>query len=179
MAYKFVDIVSGNGSVPTQIKVAYEEKIQNAQLNFLVEHVGKKVLASDLVSQFAHSTKSRMLNIAFRNRVSLAPRAIPFAGIAVSLAVTGLEIAEVCDHLKELRDFKLAFSIDDYEEDNFEMVCGMPIPTLNELTQDIFLNANNIMIEMKASLPELSDVSPPQRWEELKGFFGANESINP
>ena len=71
-----------------------------------------------------------------RNVTSLFPRALPMAGIPVSVAVTALDVSDACDTLRDLNAMSEAMGEEKHDDSK---VCGVRTPTVQELLKSISL----------------------------------------
>lgn len=69
-----------------------------------------------------------------RNVTSLFPRAVPMGGIAVSLAMTALDVNDACDTLRDLNVMNQAMGEEKHDDSK---VCGVRVPNIQDLMRSI------------------------------------------
>jgi len=107
-------------------------RLERENLVFRQKHMARaakiRVISGRIVRR---SVRTATLNVS-----SLPAEAVPFVGIATVLAVTAVDVKDACDTISDLDEILAEFE----EEGGMgekEKVCGMEIPTLNEIKEKI------------------------------------------
>lgn len=126
-------------------------KTRNASLaraaaNPKVRYRGRMVPVARAVGDTSRRASVRVMNAARRNILTMPGEALPVFGIAVVAAATAWELRDTCALMKELHELDLAFNpqaaIDGTE------VCGLKVPTTDELTAGVLTRASAIKERM-------------------------------
>ena len=96
-------------------------------------HMFKLAALQNAARLAAVSVAQRVAFSAKRGVTSLAPRLTPVAGIALSLAVTSLDVKDACESIRELNSLNKEVG----ERPHDEAVCWLSMPTQAELRRRI------------------------------------------
>lgn len=82
------------------------------------------------VSRFSGQLTPRMAKLVGRNVSSLAAEAVPMAGIAVLVTVTGWDVYDACQTMKDLNQLNENLDLPHVGD---AAVCGVHVPTVDEI----------------------------------------------
>lgn len=88
-------------------------------------------------TRVVRSLKARTKRVAAANAGSAVGESIPVYGIAIIAAATGYELKAGCESMKELHELDLAINPESAEENVRDYVCGLKMPTKEELWQTV------------------------------------------
>ncbi|MGB5066923.1 MAG: hypothetical protein WBO29_06045 [Albidovulum sp.] len=113
-------------------------RVENSKLRVNgpdVNFHGKTRTMRSVVEETTSIVKKRTAKVAAANIGSMAGESIPFWGIAVVVGATTYEVASACDTMKDMQNLTTALSPGDTMLDDTDVshVCGMAVPTLQEL----------------------------------------------
>ena len=97
---------------------------------------------------------------------------IPFVGVGVGVAVTGYELKDGCDNLKDLRALELALNPTLDESDEQRRVCGTVPPTREEVIAKVRSAPGEVWEGAKQYVPELPEVDFGGAWASGLGMAG-------
>ena len=127
-----------------------------------VTYRGQKKLLSEAVEDTVTRVSRRTTTAAVRNAGSVFAEAIPFAGIAVVVGVTAWDLRDSCETIKDLQAFNLAFNPLAEESRDKSEVCGLTVPTSDEVWAVVKSSPSSAWEGAKQHVPELPDLSLPQ-----------------
>jgi hypothetical protein len=103
-----------------------------------------------------------------RNASSVVAEAIPYLGIAAMLGVTGYDLKDSCDTIKDLHTLDVALdSTRQFGQDETE-VCGLRVPTKEEVWQSVKDNSSEAWIAAGRYVPNLPEFELPTWWRVLR-----------
>ena len=98
---------------------------------------GKKRALKSVAEEVTGSVSRRTAKVAATNVGSMAGEGIPFWGIAVIVASTTVEAAAACDTMRDMHDLQKALDPGAVVDDGASEVCGMRIPTQDEIWEAV------------------------------------------
>lgn len=101
--------------------------------NGLVDFRGTRVALREAVAQTADGVSDRASRSASREMASMAGEALPYVGAAVIIGVTALEIADLCQTIRDMNELKRTFNPDLAPSEDQLTVCSMAVPSRQEL----------------------------------------------
>lgn len=128
-------------------------KAENARLqaDAKVVYRGKYRTVRDATQEYAELTARRMYRLAATNIGSMAGEAIPYVGAAVVVSATAYEVAETCGMMTDMHEFTAAMKVERKIDEN--IVCGLDVPTLAELVEQVKGSNEEILFELPNLLP--------------------------
>ena len=97
------------------------------------------------------------------------PEAIPVAGIAVNIVLTGLDIKDACATMRDMKDLNALFDPDENAVDESD-VCGVTVPSVSEVMAKIKSSPeddyNKLNDDWNLNLPS---------WEDATKLFKGND----
>ena len=126
-----------------------------------VPYRGQRRLLSEAVEDTATRVSRRTVSGAARNAGSVVAEAIPFAGIAVLLGVTAWDLKDSCDTMKDLHELEKAFNPGATSTPETEKVCGLKVPTKDEVWEVVKSSPRNAWLTAKGYLPDLPELKLP------------------
>lgn len=126
---------------------------------------GSSMTRREAVRKTTEQVGRRISVSASRNIASMPGEAVPYIGAVVIVAVTGLELWDLCETLKDLEALNLAFNPDDAPSQDRTTVCALEVvPTAQELmltVKDAPKAAWNTTKSFVSDLPDLSEIQLP------------------
>lgn len=116
----------------------------------------------------AKRTRNRLVNSAKRSVATLAGKAVPFAGVAVSAGVTAMEIKDLCDTVRDMNGIVRQIDPSDAEADGEPTVCSMSVPSVGEIWARIKDSPKEVWEEARNFVP---DLKPLNEMRELTSVF--------
>jgi len=104
-------------------KFNQEIKSKNAELTRV------SAIRSASAQKISKRLAIRSVANATRNSSSVLAEAIPYAGVAIVVGVTALDLQDACETLKDMNELNIAFG---HEQEDQTKVCGMKLPTKDE-----------------------------------------------
>lgn len=130
-----------------------------------VSYRGQQRLLGEAVSDTSTRVSRRMATAAARNAGSVAAEAIPIAGIAVIVAVTAWDIHDSCETMKDLHALDLAFNPQADRDPEITEVCGMTVPTRDEVWAAVRSSPGAAWDMAQQYVPDLPVFEmPPVNW---------------
>jgi hypothetical protein len=127
-----------------------------------VTYRGQRKLLSEAVEDTVTRVSRRTTTAAVRNAGSVFAEAIPFAGIAVVVGVTAWDLRDSCETLKDLQAFHLALNPLAEESPDQAEVCGLTVPTSDEVWAAVKSSPSSAWEGAKQHVPELPELSLPK-----------------
>ncbi len=127
-----------------------------------VTYRGQKRLLAEAVEDTAARVSRRTAAGAARNAGSVVAEAIPVAGVAVVLGVTAWDLKDACDTMTDLHELELAFNPSVSPDPEASEVCGLTVPTKDEVWTTVKASPG-VAWEVAASyLPDLPEFTVPK-----------------
>lgn len=104
---------------------------QNAQLR------NRAATQQRVVNANLQRVRTRTQRTAIANIASAGGEALPFVGIGVIAGATVYEVKMSCDNMHDLYEMQVAIDPTQASIEGRDMVCGLQVPTKNELWQSI------------------------------------------
>lgn len=133
----------------------------------MVMYRGAKTSLSEAVTDTNGRIARRTATAATRNASSVVAEAIPYVGIAAMLAVTAYDLKDSCDTIKDLHALDVAIDPTKEFGEQETAVCGLGVPTKDEVWQEVKSSSEEAWISASEYLPSLPEFSLPS-WRELK-----------
>lgn len=122
-----------------------------------VNYRGQARHAREAVKDTSGRLARRVTLASSRNVASVFAEALPFVGVGVIVGATVWELKDSCEMMNDLHELDVAFNpesaIDGTE------VCGMGVPTQDEIWKKINESPEDAWEAAKASIPDLPDFS--------------------
>jgi hypothetical protein len=133
------EIESAQSAVLNELKqtkaVVLGLTVANAQLILSNTEFSKRLVANKVTAQaVAARIGQRSVTSGIRNAAKLPARSVPWAGIAVNLALITMDVREACDTVRDINDLNRQFALPQEDETR---VCGIRMPTIDELKEAI------------------------------------------
>lgn len=132
---------------------------------------GQKRAIKEAVSETSERVAKRTARAAARNIATMPGEAIPVYGIAVIAGATAWELNDACQMMGDMYELDVAFNpghaISDRE------VCGMRVPTADELWDGIKAAPGEIWRDTKDVLPDLPEMRFGDRLAALLTLVGS------
>jgi hypothetical protein len=118
-------------------KLRQQEKT-NKELNASVTRLTQSLAASQAATRkFSGNLSRRLYRNVSRHVAAMPAVAIPYVGAGVTAAMTGLDIREGCDALRELNEMNRAMQL---EPENEAPVCAMQVGPREEIINKVLAN---------------------------------------
>ncbi len=136
----------------------------------MVIHKGKRTTAKAAVLATTATISRRAATTASRSAGSVVGEAIPYAGAAVIVGVTALELYDLCETVKEMNALSRAFDPSLEPDSNQTTVCSMEVPTRQEVWAAAKEKPGDALAAMKDVMPTLEELRaielPYIDWED-------------
>jgi hypothetical protein len=129
-AYK--DILK-NSPMKKQRQIEVENKKLLKQNKELIAKTRANLFRARSVSQ--RITKRTLKNVA-TNVTSVAGEALPYLGAALVISVTVADVKDGCDTVRDIKEILRILEVDSIEDHESE-VCGMKVPSIDEVLTNI------------------------------------------
>lgn len=124
----------------------------------IVTYRGNQRLIQHAVSDTVSRVSSRTAIGASRNLAATLGEAVPVAGTAVIVAATAIELKDACAIMQDLHELDVAFNPEnDFGPDATE-VCGMKVPTADELWQTVKASPGAAWEVARSSTPNIPEI---------------------
>lgn len=123
---------------------------------------GRRIPMDEAVGETAERIAQRTAGGASKNVAATFGESVPFYGIAVVVAATAWELKDACATMKDLHDLDVAFNPEKANAPDVTEVCGMKVPTKEELWQMVKHSPGKAVEIAKDVLPELPDFEVPE-----------------
>ncbi|MBU2941053.1 hypothetical protein Q8W25_03630 [Shimia thalassica] len=127
----------------------------------VVRYRGQSRMLSEAVEDTAERVSRRTATAATRNAGSVFAEAIPIAGIAVIVGVTAWDLKDACDTMYDLHQLELAFNPGAAADPEATEVCGLTVPTKDEVWGTVKSSPANAWSMAKDFVPDLPDLTMP------------------
>ena len=107
----------------------------------------------------AKRTVARSVKSVKRGLATLAGKAFPVAGVAVSVGVTAWEIRDLCDTIRDMNGIKREIDLSEPKAFNETTVCSVPIPTTEEVLRKVAASPHAVWQASRKFVPELPSLS--------------------
>ncbi len=145
------------------LALAHEHKLQLASNKAQLE---KSAAQSATARAISARMATRSAANAMRNASSVPAEAIPVVGTAIVLGVTAWDLKDACETLKDLNELNTSFN---HQPVDHARVCGMTVPTQEEVVNNIRDNWKAIYNDAARQLGLAS--SPQSSESEIKTRF--------
>lgn len=127
----------------------------------LVTYRGNKRLVQHAVSDTSERVARRTATGATRNLTATLGEAWPVYGIAVVVAATALELSDACQTMQDLHELDVAFNPEKANGAEVQEVCGMRVPSQQELWAQVKGSPSAAWETVKETFPDVgpSDLS--------------------
>ena len=88
------------------------------------------------------------------NVSSVLGEAIPYLGVATVIAVTALDVKDGCDTVRDINEMSKSLEIDSID-DTENSVCGMKVPTVNDIKKTVTEKASGFGSLLKDTLDKI------------------------
>jgi hypothetical protein len=142
--------------------VSLTDEVDTLRTPKSVTYRGQKRLLAEAVEDTAARVSRRTAAGAARNAGSVVAEAIPVAGVAVVLGVTAWDLKDACDTMTDLHELELAFNPSVSPDPEASEVCGLTVPTKDEVWTTVKASPG-VAWEVAASyLPDLPEFTVPK-----------------
>ena len=119
---------------------------------------GQAQTVRSAVPSTVKQTRARLLDSAKRSVTTLPGKALPIAGAAVSVAMTGLLLKDLCATLEDLDRIERAAGPVEGEDDTRTQVCSMSVPAEEEVWAMIAGSPEKVWEASKGFASDLNDL---------------------
>ncbi|MCV2880099.1 hypothetical protein OE699_14710 [Sedimentimonas flavescens] len=141
--------------------VSLTDEVASLKKGPSVTYRGEKRLVKEAVGDTAERVSKRTAIAATRNAGSIVAEAIPYLGIAAIIGVTAWDLKDSCDTMIDLHELDLTFNPDKALDPEATEVCGMKLPSSEEVWADVKTNAADYWRRASDYLPDLPDFEWP------------------
>jgi hypothetical protein len=114
--------------------------------------------AQAATQRFSRGVAQRLAKGANRTVSLLVGKAVPYFGIAVTVAMTSLDLKDSCDTVKEIN--QLALSMEETATDE-STVCGLSVPTKKAVVDTVSDNFARVYTDAQEVLDQAGNEIPP------------------
>ncbi len=125
----------------------------------LVASTARNAALMSQVKKTTGSVKRRTAKVAATNLSSAAGQSIPFLGIAVIVAATGYELHSACATMRDMDALETALNGKDKADPDTDVVCGMTVPTKEELWASVKNSPSGAWSLAKQGFEQVSELS--------------------
>ncbi len=154
----------------------------------MIFHKGKRTTAKAAVLATTSTISKRAATTASRSAGSVVGEAIPYAGTAVIVGVTALELYDLCETIKDMNALSRAFDPSLEPDENEATVCSMKVPSGQEIWAAAKRKPSEAMSAARAVMPsieELNAIEMPQidwdkhfEWTQSSVKFLYDQGVN-
>lgn len=124
----------------------------------IVTYRGNKRLIQHAVADTSERISRRTAVGASRNLSATFAEALPVAGVAAIVTATALELNDACVIMQDLHELDVAFNPEnDFGPDATE-VCGLKVPTADELWQAVKASPGAAWEGARSSMPDIPEI---------------------
>lgn len=117
--------------------VSLSDELEEARVAQTVTYRNQRKLLTEAVEDTSQRISQRTIQRSARNVSAVFAEAIPVVGVAVVVGVTGLELRDSCNTLKDLKELEKSFNPTVKLEDDVQQVCGLEVPTKEEVWESV------------------------------------------
>ncbi len=136
-----------------------------------VKFRGKQRSMRSVLDEVSGSVSRRTATVAAANVGSMPGEGIPFWGIAVIVAATTYEMTSACETMKDMRDLKMAIDPNAVTDSGATEVCGMRVPTSEEIWDGIKASPGTVWNKAKETYSDLPSPDFSGWWVSLVSRF--------
>lgn len=137
---------------------------------------GRALLPAEATDEVLETIQARTRRVATSNVSSMAGEGIPFYGVAVIVLSTSYELFSACETMNDLYELRVALNPDSAIPDDRDEVCGLQVPTREELWTGIVNSPSNAweaVQSLYADVPGYIDNLPEPDFGGAWGRFTA------
>ena len=142
--------------------VSLTDELADSRAPRSVMYRGERMLVSDAVEHTTERVGRRLTVSTSRSVGSVFAESIPFFGIAVIVGVTTWEITDACATMDDLHQLDVAFNPDNAVPADHSEVCGLTVPTKEEIWQFVKDSPGAAWAMAKDLMPELPEFDIPE-----------------
>ena len=125
---------------------------------------GVEMPAEKAVTLVTRRMQTRAAKWAATDLAATAGQALPWIGIGVVVAATTYDLKNTCDTMTDAHALELAFQKDATDTAEVDSVCGLKVPTAEEIWTEIAASPGQVWDATKSVLSGLPDVMPQITW---------------
>ena len=144
-----------------QIATLSDELAESRALRSVL-YRGERMVVSEAVENTSERISKRLVISTGRNVGAVFGEAVPFFGIAVIVAATTWELKEACDTMDDLYELDIAFNPDNAVPADHSEVCGLQVPTKEEIWKFVKDSPGAAWEMAKDLMPELPEFEVPE-----------------
>ena len=138
------------------------DELAESRASRWVDYRGERRMVSEAVENTSERISKRLVISTGRNVGAVFGEAVPFFGIAVIVAATTWELKEACDTMDDLYELDIAFNPDNAVPADHSEVCGLQVPTKEEIWQFVKDSPGAAWEMAKDLMPELPEFEVPE-----------------
>lgn len=137
---------------------ALSKDLVSIRASSAAEIARERARATRMVRETSARMSRRIAVDAGRNVSSMVLEAVPWIGIGVVAGTTALELTDACNNMRDLYDLEVAFDPTVADDAEATIVCGLPVPTANELWAMTKAKTSSIWTKALNLVPEAPDI---------------------
>lgn len=157
-------------TVKLQENAALRQEVADLKAERLVTYRGNKRLIKDAVSDTSRRISTRTATGASRNLAATFGEAWPVAGAAVIVAATTAELYDACVIMQDLHELDVAFNPEAAFGADAQDVCGLRVPTAEEIWEKIKSSPGEVWRMATEALPGLPNMTEWDVANPLEGY---------
>lgn len=123
-----------------------------------VSYRGQKRTLTEAIEDTTERVSRRTTLGTSRNVAATFGESVPMLGIAVVVGATAWEIKDACDTMKDLHELEVALDPTKANDAGVREVCGMAVPTKEELWEKVKSSPGAAWAKAKDAIPDLPDM---------------------
>ena len=147
-------------------KAALQTELASLRTGRKVIVDGVEMTAEQAVLQATKRVRTRTAKLAVTDLSATFGQAIPWIGVSVVVAATAYDLKSACDTMRDMRGIEVAFNPSSLDDADVERVCGLRVPSEEEIWEGIKASPGMAWDAAKsvlASLPPMPDM-PEFTW---------------
>jgi predicted phosphatase len=126
-----------------------------------VDMDGRRVTVRETIKSLSARVARRTAFGATRSASMAFSQAIPWIGTAVIATITAAELKDACDTMYDLHALDIALDPMSADESEKTRVCGLPVPTFEELWAATKSTTSSVVEYVGSRVPEMPEVGIP------------------
>lgn len=119
---------------------------------------GTEIALPEAVSKVTNRVKSRTAKLATADVGATFGQSIPWIGVAVVVAATGYDLKTSCDTMRDMHALDVAFNPDLANDPSVDEVCGLKVPTKEEIWAKVKASPGEAWGWAKDAVPDLPEM---------------------
>lgn len=144
----------------TAEKAAIEAEMLALKRSKRIMFEGAEIALPEAVAKVTNRVKTRTAKLATADIGATFGQSIPWIGVAVVVAATGYDLKTSCDTMRDMHALEVAFNPDLANDPSVEEVCGLKVPTKEEIWNTVKASPGKAWDAAVQALGDLPDLPP-------------------